>query len=305
MALTPLEIDSLFGIHKVTVFQNGLLIERRARFPMARHKPPKRKGIYEMSRKSKFNLAHIIANCDIKFNSIMTLTYGDYINPIDGKELKRQVNVFLNRFRRRFAVSEYIWFLEFTKRDRPHLHLFSTVNPNYYDRIWLGETWSKISTYDAVRRLLEGNGNTQKLAHSINMFDVLDECQKSFMVHSHPRGWDKIRLEDGATRYALKYAAKSRQKLVPIGFENVGRFWGRSKGVEPKPLAELLIGETMTESGARAILNEWHGHQFELIPRYIFQRDALEFFQKKGLKLTEIFGQFTQPGIDQENGTMV
>jgi len=305
MALTPVEIDALYGIHRVLVFKNGLEVERKARYPMPKPKPPLKKGIFEMTKKSKLKLTHIITNCDVNFVSLFTLTYGDYINPLDGRELKRELNVFLNRFRRRFSGHEYVWFLEFTKRERPHIDVITTVMPNQLDRIWLGECWSKISVYDAVRRILEEESEVLRIIHSFNMFDVLDECKKVWAVHKHVKNWEKVRKSDGAMRYALKYATKAEQKLVPPQFGNVGRFWGSSRGVGAKPIAEVLIGETMSEDQIKGILGEINGYQFPLIPRYIFQRDALKFFQSRGLQLTEIFGKYFPPEIDEKPEPMV
>jgi len=305
MSLTPQEVDALYGIIKVTVYKNGLVIERKARYPMPKSTPPLKRGIFEMTKKSKLRLTHIITNCDVKFVSLFTLTYGDYISPIDGRELKRQVNVFLNHFRRRFTTHEYVWFLEFTKRQKPHVHVLTTVAPNQFDRIWLGEAWSKISVYDAIRRLTEGGCEGLRVVHPINMFDVLDECNKVWAVHKHIKCWEKVRKSDGAMRYALKYATKAEQKLVPPQFGNVGRFWGLSRGVNAEPIAEVLIGETMSEEQIKAILGEINGYQFPLIPRYIFQQDALEFFQSRGLKLTEIFGKYFPLGLDENSEKMV
>lgn len=305
MALTPQEIDALYGIHRIVVFKNGLMVERKARYPMPKPKPPLKKGIFEMTRKSKLKLTHIITNCDLQFLSLFTLTYGDYISPIDGRELKRQVNVFLNHFRRRFKTDEYVWFLEFTRKQRPHLHVLTTVGPNQFDRIWLGEAWAKISVYDAIRRLLEKKCEGLRVVHPINMFDVLEECHKVWLVHRHLKNWEKIRKSDGAMRYALKYATKSEQKLVPAQFGNVGRFWGISRGVLARPIAEVLIGETMSEDQIKAIIGNINGYQFPLIPRFIFQKDALEFFQSRGLKLTEIFGKYFVPDIDQKTENVI
>jgi hypothetical protein len=272
---------------------------------MAHNKPPIRKGIYEMTTQSKLRLTHLIANCDVKFCSLMTLTYGDYINPIDGRELKRQLNIFLGQLRKRFGC-EYCWFLEFTRRDRPHIHIITTVAPNTIDRIWLGEIWSKISVYDAVRRVLEQRSENRLIVHHpIDMRDVLDECHKVFLVHKHPRCWEKVRKSDGAMRYALKYATKAEQKLVPTQFGNVGRFWGVSRLVTAEPVGELLIGETMSEGAVDAILKHCGGRQLELVPRYIFHRDALEFFQSRGLHLTEIFGKFYPIVNSQKENPMV
>jgi len=301
MALTPAEVEALYGIHKVIFYKNGLVIERKQRFPMRHHQPEPRKGIFEMTRKSKLRLTHIIANCEINLCSLMTLTYGDYIRPIDGRELKRQINIFLGHLRKRFGC-EYVWFLEFTRREHPHVHIICTTIPNQFDRIWLGEIWSKISVYDAVRRILENKSEDNLIVrHPINMFDVLDECHKVFLVHKHVKCWEKVRKSDGAMRYALKYATKQEQKLVPVQFGNVGRFWGVSRGIEAKPIGELLIGETMSEEAVNAILKNLPDYQFELIPKYIFHRDALEFFQSRGLKLTEIFGKFYDLEVDKEN----
>lgn len=305
MALTPQEIDALYGIHRVIVFKNGLVIERRARYPMPKPIPPLKKGIFEMTKKSKLRLTHIITNCDVKFVSIFALTYGDYICPINGRELKRQVNVFLNHFRRRFGTGEYVWFMEFTKRQKPHIHILTTISPNQFDRIWLGEAWSKVSVYDAVKRILENQCDGLRVVHPINMFDVIDECNKVWSVHKHIKNWEKVRKSDGAMRYALKYATKAEQKLVPSQFGNVGRFWGLSRGVDAKPIAELLIGETMSEEQIKAILGEINGYKFPLIPKYIFQKDALEFFQSRGLKLTEIFGKFYPPEMDGKKENMI
>jgi len=300
MALTPVEIEALYGIHRILVYKNGLEVFRKPRFPMPKSIPPQRKGVYEMTRKSKLRLTHIIANCEVKFCSLLTLTYGDYIHPLDGRELKRQLNVFLGHLRKRFNC-EYCWFLEFTGKQRPHVHVITTVIPNTYDRIWLGEIWSKISVYDAVKRILENrSGDKLIVHHPISMWDVLEECDKVFKVHKHPRCWEKVRKSDGAMRYALKYATKQEQKLVPPQFGNVGRFWGVSRLVEAKPIAELIIGETMTEAAVEAVLKGIEGLQLEMIPRYIFHRDALEFFQSRGLHLTEIFGKF-YPIVKEQN----
>jgi len=305
VALTPAEVEALYGIYKVTVYKHGLVVERRARYPMKKHIPPKRKGIFEMTRKSRLKLTHLIANCEVKFTSMFTLTYGNFINPIDGRELKRQVNILLGHFRKRFPEHEYCWFLEFTtQKGRPHLHVVTTAMPNQFDRNWLGATWSKVSVYDAIRRLLENKGNGLRVVHPINMFDVLEECEKVWKVHKHIKCWEKIRKSDGAMRYALKYAAKQEQKLVPPQFGNVGRFWGNSRGVTAEPIGELLIGETMTEEAVRGILEQSVG-QLPLIPRYIFQRDALEFFQSRGLHLTEIFEKFLPDILDQKPKTVV
>ena len=58
----------------------------------------------------------------------------------------------------------------------------------------------------------------------------IDAC-KMFRVHIHPSAWELIRSQDGAARYALKYATKPHQKKVPEDFQDVGRFWGCSRDI--------------------------------------------------------------------------
>lgn len=286
--LEPEQIDILFGIKEIVFYKNGLKVIRGKRFPMAHFQPVPRKGVYEMSKKSRILLTHIVANCDVKFNSMFTLTYGDFFVPFDGKELKRQCNVFLTSFRKRFDC-EYIWFLEFTKKGRPHLHVICTVIPNYWDKHWLGSKWAKITVTDYSARLLnERAPEAYRLEKPIDQWLVEDERMKVEKVHMHKKCWEKIYKEDGAARYCLKYASKEEQKLLPIGFQNVGRFWGTSRLVKPIPLASLLIDETMTEERVREIIDQTFVGQFPLIPKYIFQNDAIEFFTSRGLLLTQI-----------------
>lgn len=303
--LNPDEIDALFGIKEIVFFKNGLIIKRGARFPMNHFQPVPRKGVYEMSKKSKLKLTHIVANCDVRFASMFTLTYGDFFIPHDGRELKRQTNLLLTAFRKRFDC-EYIWFLEFTtKKKRPHLHVISTVAPNPWDRAWLGQRWAKITVLDYYGRLLRANTEEVKIVEPIDQWTMHEEFVKVAKVHSHKRCWESIYKEDGATRYCLKYAAKEEQKLIPLGFHNVGRFWGTSRNVAPNPIGRLTIDENQTEEEIRAIISETFVGQFPLIPKYIFQKDALEFFTSRGMRLTEIIVQKDNPKNGNHDQTMI
>lgn len=289
--LQPDQIDALYGIKSITFYKNGLVVHRGKRFPMRHFQPTPRKGVYDMSKKSRLHLTHIVANCEIKFSSMFTCTYGDFFIPHNGIELKRQTNLLLTSFRKRFD-SEYIWFLEFTtKKQRPHLHIITTIVPNEWDRVWLGERWSAISVRGYLKRIIENRYEGLTLEHEIDGYIAAEEANKVRNVHAHPNNWELIRKEDGAQRYCLKYASKEEQKLVPPGFSNVGRFWGHSEGVTPRPIGELLIDQNMTEEKVREILSETFVGQFPLIPKYIFQRDAREFFASRGLSLTEIIGE--------------
>ena len=81
------------------------------------------------------------------------------------------------------------------------------MEPTDDDRGWAAKTW--------VSATGTGGGDAVKM----------------LKVHSHPRAWELIRSDDGAARYALKYATKTKQKKVPEDFQDVGRFWGCSRDV--------------------------------------------------------------------------
>lgn len=286
--IKSVEVEALYPIDRIEVFTNGLVIHRRERFP-TKHKPPDRKGIYEMSQKSRLKLTHLVMNCQVKFKSMFTLTYGDFLPPSNGKELKRQLNIFLNRFRKRYHTAEYLWFMEFTKKGRPHIHVITTVSPNDFDRKWLGAEWSKLTTKEAWIRhgKLESEGEGK--GPEIQVATVLDEWSKSRAVHTHLKVWQEFYKEDGAMRYCLKYATKQEQKIVPENFKDVGRFWGFSSLCKAEPIAEMTVGDTMTEAQTKEIFKGTRVGKLPLIPKYVFQKNALEYFTKQGLILTEVF----------------
>lgn len=302
--LNPVEVEALYPLDKVLIYKNGLLIQRKARFKYPKKYSP-RKGIYEMSKKSRLLLTHIVSNSQIKFKSMFTLTYGDFMPPVNGKELKRQFNIFLKAYRKRFRTPEYVWFLEFQKNNKPHIHVITTVSPSANDRVWLGALWSKISVKDAWKRLEDNKVKDYEIKKGLDVAVLLDEWEKSKKVHTHKKCWELFYKEDGATRYCLKYATKAEQKLVPSQFQNVGRFWGTSDNVHPQALAELVIGETMSDEGFRKIFKGERIENYPLLPRYVFQRDAIEHYSQKGLKLTEIFDSSVPGFIDRVEGDVI
>lgn len=292
MLQDPSDIDKLFGIDRIVFYKNGLVVYRKPRFPMMRKPPITRKGVFEMSKKSRLRLTHIVANCEVTFRSMMTLTYGDFFIPYNGKILKQHINLFLTNFRRKYDA-DYIWFLEFTKtQKRAHVHIITSVSPNNWDKQWLGLTWAKITVLDYAKKIIAGKiDGIPPLKEPIEDWVIQEEAKKVFNVHSHKRCWEVVRKKDGAMRYCLKYALKEEQKLVPPSFQNVGRFWGTSRQIVAKPLGELLVGETMSEEQVKAVFEDTRIGNYPLIPKYVFERDALQYYVEKGMKLTEFFTQ--------------
>lgn len=190
--------------------------------------PPQRGNITMLSKKSRQRLAFVANNTRIVFRSMITLTYPKEY-PTDGKTVKAHLHTFLVWARRRFASPSYLWFLEFQKRGAPHIHILLDY-PMPQE-----ETWRYLLYKDVSKKWYRTVGSGD-----LNHLKAGTRCER-------------IRKPDGAARYCLKYAYKTKQKCVPVGFRDVGRFWGCSRDVPPEqariwPIDELSV---------RSVLSDW------------------------------------------------
>lgn len=216
--------------------------------------PPRgvRGEIVNFSRAARARLAFIVSETDVEFKTFVTLTYPEKYTR-DGKEVKRHLNRWLSMLRWRHKNVEYLWFLEFQKRGAPHVHIMLDVGLNESDAEHIIKKWCDY---------IAPNEWTWK---------------KMFYVHwqKEPRAVEKIKKKDGAKRYALKYALKTYQKVVPDDFRNVGRFYGYSKGVSAgvrvEDFAEVEIPEGM---GIVEYLSRVAGVEFEpeFVPKFVWIR---------------------------------
>jgi len=191
--------------------------------------------------------------------SLLTLTYGPAWPP-NGKKVKYHLRCVLQWLNRKFGRYSYLWFLEFQGRGAPHLHVLTSIRVNDERRIMLAKYWTKLQRVGdwPYCRLRD-----KKLFHVKQ--SVLD-------VNKHPRTWDVVRSEDGAGRYAVKYATKVEQKIVPEFYQDVGRFWGSS--------SDLTLGmpERIIQTSEKD-LREWMvdvGHQvadWEVLPKVVLRFD--------------------------------
>ncbi len=194
----------------------------------SRNDPPIRGEIMQWSKKSRQRLAFVATNSDVTFRTMITLTYpSEY--PSDGKQVKRHLDTFLKWLRRETGGMSYLWFLEFQKRGAPHFHIlydthFPRTRIDQKSLRWrVSATWYRIVDSKDRKHLAAG-------------------CRT-----------ERIRTENGARNYAVKYAFKMKQKTVPKGYRNVGRLWGASRDVLP------VARETVqcTEDDVRSILETW------------------------------------------------
>lgn len=180
------------------------------------------------SRKSRARLAFVAANTHVTFRTIITLTYpSDF--PTDGKRVKRHWFAFRAFVSRELDGPEYLWFLEFQKRGAPHIHLLlstslpAALRERQALRAQIAGAWYRIVGSDDERHLRAGTSVAG------------------------------IRKVNGAVHYAVKYAMKMRQKRVPVGYQDVGRFWGCSRMVTPSSPVEVGC----TEDDVRGVLESW------------------------------------------------
>jgi len=199
-----------------------------------------------LSAKSRTRLLFILRNTNVSFRSMYCLSYPATF-PLDGRQVKIDLNRWLTWFRRRVKGVPYFWFLEFQQRGAPHVHIYLAAKAAELPHHEMATAWSGFVAGDS-----------------------LDEYKKVFAVHSHAKQLQDFRTRDGYIRYAAKYALKTRQKTVPVAYQNVGRFWGASRVVKQSvqegdlvPIDDRSIEEHLYQTGHRAA-------QWDVLPRIIF-----------------------------------
>lgn len=209
---------------------------------------PIRGDVSVFSWRSRKRLAFVASNTDIVFTSMLTLTYPRQF-PNNGDDVKRNLKAFREALRRGFPDVSMLWFLEFQRRGAPHIHIMLRGIRVWRNmQLWVSRTWYRIC----------GTGDPRHLAAGTRL--------------------ERVRNPNGARNYAVKYAYKMRQKVVPPNYRNVGRFWGHSRDVRPVMRCETqctnddlvgalestgwayLKGETVryhTLYGAAPMLTKW------------------------------------------------
>lgn len=148
------------------------------------------------SAKSRRRLLFAAFNACCEWLAFITLTYpAEY--PAEGSKVKRDLDTLRKRMKRKFG-GDYLWGMEFQERNAPHLHLLSSV---FIPKDWLAQAWFEIV----------GSGDKAHLRAGTRVEGVHSRAQ-------------------GGAYMAKAYTAKHGQKEVPVGFENVGRFWGITRG---------------------------------------------------------------------------
>ena len=153
---------------------------------------------------------------------IVTLTYPANF-PTDGKLVKYHL-MLMKKWFKYYGVSG-AWFLEFQERGAPHFHIITDLS---VDKLALSRHWYKVVGSGDEKHLRAG---TQQQA---------------------------IRKPHAIAAYVAKYAAKSDQKIVPVEYADVGRFWGgwgEFFRVKSEVKDGLTGGEFGVDSNGYALVN--------------------------------------------------
>lgn len=191
----------------------------------------RKSDIGELSVESRKRLAFTASNSSCEWKSMITLTYGNEF-PQNGKQVKRDLNLFLSALRYRIAGVKYLWFLEFQRRGAPHVHILLSSSFEELAFGHLVEKWVVLASAYAESESSEEN---------IRKFNI--HCNKSGVYDF----WQNARSERGLSHYAVKYATKTEQKEVPTNYQSVGRFWGASRGLVEYIDEEYIQGGDYTK----------------------------------------------------------
>lgn len=229
--------------NRFKVLPRGLIIKGKGRKNLDAV-PPQRSEIFQFSANSRRRLRFVALNAWPQLVSQFCLTY-HHDFPQDGETVKAHFHKFRAAARKVLGITAYLWILEFQRRGAPHFHLFLPFPPCIEKQRVLTRLWLKAS------------GQSD------------DDQARAF--HLHPRNF--IAWDMGNGSYICKYLEKSRQKDVPDGFLNVGRFWGSSRGLVPMPIDvqfddfakahDLADEETGECSDAVILAARWLGKWYE------------------------------------------
>lgn len=236
--IRPQDIDRI----EVNRWERDVTISYKLR-PHAIPRYEERGDISGFSDSSMRRLAFVAQNTTTDFSHMVTLTYPSEF-PCDGKKVKQQLNVFLQRLRRKGI--KYLWFLEWQRRGAPHFHVLID-GLNGLTKGELSNAW-----YEIV-----GSGDEKHLRAGTRL--------------------EKMRNKEGGRHYAVKYSYKRYQKQVPEGYTNVGRLWGHSQSVAPKVRATKEIYSLMEllrlfeqDSWIVQAIHNWLEGETEFPPTLVF-----------------------------------
>jgi hypothetical protein len=154
---------------------------------------------------------------------MITITYPMEF-PSDGKLVKGHLKKFLQWLRDTFYGIRGVWFLEFQMRGAPHFHIITDLDLASY-----GDITERRRRKKTPGKASYGTNVEIEAAASRAWYRIVKSGDPKHLRAG--TSWETFEHAEAAERYAAKHSAKPRQKDVPEGYENVGRFWGVIGGV--------------------------------------------------------------------------
>lgn len=190
---------------KFEVYPRSVRVVRPCSLPAGATRGGQRSTIDGFSEGSRRRLRRVASEAGEGLVSQFGLTYHE--TQPTGDEVKRHLNAWLTWLRRRVDGIKYLWVLEFQRRGAPHFHVFLSeeCGQDALLQMHMAQKWNQITG------------------------ETLDHLS----FHLHAKNFVTWDMGNGA--YACKYLEKEYQKCVPDGFGWVGRFWGSSRSLMPKP----------------------------------------------------------------------
>jgi hypothetical protein len=238
------EVVVVLKDHGLRIYSGGFVLhgDRRRRYwskqgveeiVKLEYKRGGRRGrVKAFSEASRKRLELIAASAGIEFRSMLTLTYHAKSEAWEDDAArngrivarsKRDLNRFLTTLRRELGA--YLWVQEFQARGVLHYHVLCerVVEESRASLAWCRAT------------------------------DALDDAA----ALKHAVKVESIQGEKSARWYLGRYLGKGRQKLLPAGVEAGKHWWGRSRSMKLRVLAELVVlpeGETVPRPTAARVV---------------------------------------------------
>lgn len=188
----------------------------------------KRSAINGFSRNSRRRLMYKIAGIrrDAKLPCFMTLTYPAEFPTV--ARAKRDLKIFVQRFKYKYPNSSGIWKLEPQERGAPHFHGLDWGVGEAELLDWVAYTWYEIA----------GNGDRNHLLFHLGLLHDTEPCV------AQVRSWR------GVWAYASKYLGKTFE-VAGWTAQWTGRFWGTWGALPEGQLHEGIISDRIALTSMR------------------------------------------------------
>jgi len=184
-------------------------------------------GFTRRSRHSLMRTINRINTAQVGPMGFLTFTYHENWQE---RDVKRDLDLYFKRLRRRFPGLSYVWRLEYQRRGAPHFHVLIFFPTNQVldieDEALLADHWHQVVD--------EGNIHHAKHGTKVKIFE------DSF---------------EGVRIYTMKYCTKMKEGGTVTLEGYTGSYWGKSQNLPMAALDELVLDEGEEVEARRQIRN--------------------------------------------------